>query len=295
MTRRGFPASEDGRLGAAERAAYARDGYLLLEGFVSSAECVRLMARAAEIVAAFTPDEATVFSTTDHRHAAERYFLESGDKVRCFLEEEAVDGEGRLVLDKRRAVNKIGHALHDLDSVFSSFSRAPRLAALAESLGYSEPLLLQSMYIFKQPGIGGEVSCHQDASFLYSEPLSVTGLWFALEEASLENGCLEVLPGGHLAGLGRRFRRGPDGRFDFEAVGQAPSDEDPSASTALLPLEVPRGSLVVLNGLLPHRSRANRSLRSRQAYTLHLLEAAAHYPSDNWLQREGRLPLRGFR
>ena len=46
------------------------------------------------------------------------------------------------------------------------------------------------MYIFKQPHIGGEVGCHQDATFLYTDPITVTGFWFAIEDATLENGCL---------------------------------------------------------------------------------------------------------
>ena len=91
---------------------------------------------------------------------------------------------------KERSINKIGHALHDLDPVFDGFSRTARLAQLAADLTVARPLLLQSMYIFKQPHIGGEVTCHQDATFLYTEPLGVTGLWFAIEDAMIENGCL---------------------------------------------------------------------------------------------------------
>ena len=63
------------------------------------------------------------------------------------------------------------------------------------------------MYIFKPPEIGGEVLCHQDATYLHTEPASVVGLWFALEDATCENGCLWALPGGHKQGLKSRFRR----------------------------------------------------------------------------------------
>ena len=68
------------------------------------------------------------------------------------------------------ALNKIGHALHDLDPVFDRISRQPRLAALARALGLAQPLLLQSMYLFKQPQIGGEVGWHQDATYLHTRP-----------------------------------------------------------------------------------------------------------------------------
>src|SRR3546814_9704293 len=128
-------------------------------------------------------------------HGRDRYFQESGNKIRFFFEEEAFDAGGRLRQDKLLSINKFGHAQHDLDPVFARFSRLPQLAALAASLGLAQPLLLQSMYIFKQPHIGGEVGWHQDSTFLYTDPLSVVGLWFALEDATLENGCLWALTG----------------------------------------------------------------------------------------------------
>jgi len=160
---------------------------------------------------------------------------------------------------------------------------------LVHDLGVVDPLLLQSMYIFKQPGIGGEVTCHQDATFLYTEPPSVTGLWFALEDATQENGCLRALAGGHRRGLKSRFLRAEGGGTRFEVY-----DEGAWPTEGLVPLEVKKGALVVLHGQLPHLSRANRSPRSRQAYTLHVIEADARYPEDNWLRRGARMPLRGF-
>ena len=62
----------------------------------------------------------------------------------------------------------------------------------------------------------------------------------------------------------------------------------------LVPLEVTKGSLIVLNGLLPHKSLANRSAKSRQAYTLHVIPSDCSYPESNWLQRSESMPLRGF-
>ena len=59
-------------------------------------------------------------------------------------------------------------------------------------------------------------------------------------------------------------------------------------------LEAPQGTLILLDGKLPHYSGANRSARSRQAYTLHLIDGTCRYSADNWLQRAADLPLRGF-
>ena len=130
-------------------------------------------------------------------HAAEEYFLTSGEAIRCFFEKGAFDEEGRLKSDAHLCLNKLGHAMHDLDPVFDGFSRTPELAAIASGIGMQKPLLLQSMYIFKQSRIGGEVTCHTDHTYLWTEPRSVVGFWFAIDDATTENGCMWALPGGH--------------------------------------------------------------------------------------------------
>lgn len=267
-----------------------RDGFLVLEAFRTPADCRALQTRALELVAEFDPTPtSSVFSTRTHAHARDAAFLDSAGAIHFFLEEGAVGESGRLLRPKAESINKIGHAMHDLDPVFDRFSRAREVAALAQELGFVRPLLLQSMYIFKQPYIGGEVACHQDATFLYDQPHSVVGLWFALEDATRDNGCLWVLPGGHRHGLKSRFVRAPEGGTRFIHY-----DVTPWPDAGLVPLEVPCGSVIVLHGLLPHRSEVNRSPRSRHAYTLHLLESGTDYPADNWLQRAPEQPLRGF-
>src|SRR6185437_9740501 len=189
-------------LSPADRERFRRDGYLVLEGFVPDAECDALRARAEAMVAAFEPGSVrTVFTTDDAKRKIDRYFLDSGEDVRFFFEEHAFDAGGNLVVPKERSINKIGHAMHDLDATFDRFSRAPRVARLCADLGVEDARLVQSMVIFKQPHIGGEVRCHQDATFLHTEPPSLLGLWFALEDATEENGCLWAIPGGHRAGL----------------------------------------------------------------------------------------------
>jgi phytanoyl-CoA hydroxylase len=138
------------------------------------------------------------------------------------------------------------------------------------------------------------VGCHQDATFLYTDPLTVTGFWFAIEDASLENGCLWAAPGGHRTSLRKLFKRAGDTDDDgtmFDVLDPTPLP----APADLVPLEVPAGTMVVLHGKLPHWSDVNRSATSRHAYSLHCISAAAEYPAWNWLQRPADMPLRRLR
>ncbi len=268
-------------LSAEQVAAYDRDGFLVLPGVVDIRACDALVARAAEIAAAAPPDR-SVFTTVEQERVSDERFLASGPRVTCFNEPDGV------------TLAKIGHALHDLDPTFAAFSRQPAFAEVVADIGMVEPLLMQSMYLCKAARSGGEVGSHTDATFLWTDPVTVTGLWVALEDATVDNGCLWALPGGHrTVPLDRRFvRAGADdsGGTRFQVLA-----EDVAVPTdGWVPLEAEAGTLVLLHGLLPHRSSPNTSPRSRAAYSLHVVEAAARYPADNWLQRPADLPARGF-
>lgn len=273
--------------------SFHRDGVIVLEDFVSADDCDALKRRALELVAEHAPRApGTVFSTRDNRHAKDAYFEKSANGIGVFFEDGAFDAEGKLQVPLDRAANKLGHAMHDLDPVFDRFSRNAHLQNVAAGIGLADPKLVQSMYIFKQPGIGGEVVCHQDSTFLYTEPQSVIGFWFAIEDAHRGNGCLGGLPGEHRKGLKQLYRKQPDGGLGMEDVNAA-IDWD---MNLLQWLEVPKGTLIVFNGEFPHLSEANRSAASRHAYTLHAVSGTADYPRGNWIQRNspGDMPFRGF-
>ena len=269
---------------------FSQQGFLVLPGFRDAAAIQAVRDRAADIIEAFDPAGVqAIFTTQEQQRRVNDYFLGSANTIRCFFEEEAFDEHGQLRQAKALSINKIGHALHDLDPVFDRFSHGQDLADLAGCLGLAQPLIWQSMVICKQPGIGGEVRWHQDATFFDTTPISVTTFWFALQDAHRDNGCLWVQPGGHLGPLRERFVRRGD-VAEIEALDITPW---PGLADAV-PVEVPAGSLVVLHGLLPHYSAANRSAVSRHAYTLHATDAHTTYSPGNWLQRDDSLPLRGF-
>ena len=274
-------------------AAYARDGVIVLEDFVPPAQCLALRRRALELVLAHAPAAGgTVFSTRDQRHAQDRYFEDSANRIGVFFEDGALDAAGRLQLPLERAVNKLGHAPHDLDPVFKEFSHGAKLQAVADGIGLQDPKVVQSMYIFKQPGIGGEIALHQDASYLYTEPQSVVGFWFALEDAHRGNGCLGGIAGSHRRGLREVFRRQADGQLATELL----LPELRFDHSRIEWLEVSAGALLVFDGCFAHLSEVNRSAQSRHAYTLHAVSGKARYRGDNWIQRpaDGSMPLRGF-
>ena len=278
-------------LSVEQASAWRDDGFVVLSNFVPGTQISALTDRIGELVDGFarSPGEATtVFSTTERTHAQDEYFLTSGGVIRPFFEEGAFDSEGNLQVPMDRALNKLGHAMHDLDPVFDNFSRTPELAALVSDIGFVDPLLLQSMVIFKPPHIGGEVICHCDHSFLWTEPQTVAGLWFALDDATVENGCLWVTPGGHRQPARTRFHLDGTGTTT-DVIDPVPYDMD-----SLIPVEVEVGTLIAFSGLLPHWSAPNTSEDSRLAYTLHVIDDTADYLEDNWLQRGPDLPLRGF-
>ena len=273
-----------------QRDHYQRDGFLIIPDFKSADQIAALRRRAEEIVDAFDPTKSrAIFTTKDQARASDDWFLGSDNTVRCFFEEEAFGPDGQLRQAKALSINKIGHAMHDLDPVFHAFTRDPKLAAVARGLGLEQAQVWQSMYIFKQPGIGGEVRWHQDATFFDNDPITVTTFWFALEDATVDNGCLWAEPGGHRGPLRERFLRVGD-TITMEKLDSTPW---PDNSTAV-PLEARAGTLVCFHGLLPHYSAPNRSPVSRHAFTLHATDARSTYSPRNWIQRGDDFPVRGF-
>jgi phytanoyl-CoA hydroxylase len=268
---------------------FQEQGYLVISQLNTDAECDALMKRAEELAAGYDySGHPSVFQTTDQARSTDDYFLQSGDKIAYFFERDAFDERGELKSDLFHSLNKIGHALHDLDPVFDRFSRSPQMKELAAALGLQEHVLIQSMMIFKHARIGGVVDVHQDATFLYTEPESCVGFWFALEDATIENGCLWAKAGGHRTPLRGWFRRKEGGGTEMLSLDAAPWEME-----GMEPLEVKKGTCIVLHGLLPHYSMPNTSGRSRQAYAIHTIDPRAEYPGANWLWRDPQ-SLRGW-
>ena len=267
---------------------WKKNGFLIINDFYSEEDCDELRNRAKILVKKFdSSSNKSIFNTKKQKKVEDKYFLESGDKIRFFFEEGAFDKKGNLNNSIELLINKIGHAMHDLDPFFKKFSYRKDLADIAKNMGIKSPKLIQSMYIFKQPKIGGEVDCHQDSTFLYTEPESAIGFWVALEDATKKNGCLQVKKGGHKGPLRKLFKR-QNNHLIMETLDNTPFDKMDTF------LEVKKGTLILLHGRLPHYSCENKSDKSRHAYTLHIIDGKCKYPKFNWLQRSNNFPLKGF-
>ncbi|GMR47324.1 hypothetical protein PMAYCL1PPCAC_17519, partial [Pristionchus mayeri] len=265
---------------------FAENGYALVENVFNDEEIAEMKEAMKKIVEDFDFDNLpkSVFATSDEsKHAKDEYFVESGAEVRGFFEEGALNKEGEVIVDKQFALNKVGHALHWLNPVFKKYSFHQKLKEIMRTLDFEVPQIVQSMYIFKQPRIGGLVNEHIDATFLRANPIgNLVGLWIALDDATEENGCLHFVPGSHKTtkadySFVRTYNKeGPLVEF------RGPKPD--YTGLPFVPVPVKKGSLVLIHGLCVHKSDSNTSDKTRHAYTMHILESkGAQWLKENWL------------
>lgn len=273
---------------AAEMENYHRDGYLHIKNFWNEKQVLEIknhMEREYVNTLDVKNVPISIFTTNEQARTTDDYFLESGNKISYFFEEKAIrksKDSVEFLVDKRNSINKIGHALHKKDALFSKYSTSNGIKTILRDLKYEKPAIVQSMYIFKQPRIGGTVSVHQDGTFLKTEPQSVIGFWWALEDCTEQNGCLWGVPGSHRkVDVEQHFKRD-----EKNGVNMTPRERRvPYDTSSAVPILAKKGDLILIHHSFVHFSHENTSKNSRHAYTMHVLETkGTEYPKDNWLQ-----------
>ena len=143
---------------------------------------------------------------------------------------------------------------------------------------------MQSMLFVKPPGFPGQ-AWHQDEVYIPTRDRSLAGAWIAIDDATVNNGCLWVLPGSHKPGY-LYFQREHDQPDEFDFAQESYGFDD----SLEVPVEVKAGDVVFFNGYLLHRSRKNKSENYRRALVSHYMNAWSLLP---WQLREGETASKG--
>ena len=180
------------------------------------------------------------------------------------------------------------HQPHHISPVMREYLAHPAVSRALARLVAPDVKCMQSMLFIKPPRFPGQ-AWHQDEVYIPTRDRSLTGAWYALDDASVENGCMWVLPGSHRNGYlyPQRLHGRPE-EFDsaLESYGFDDRNEIPVVCRA--------GAVVFFNGYLLHRSRKNRSDRFRRVLVNHYMNAYSLLP---WHRppEDGRMALADYR
>lgn len=171
------------------------------------------------------------------------------------------------------------HQPHYVSPVMEKYVKHPRICGVLSQITAAHlPFwdgsvkCMQSMLFVKPPGFQGQ-AWHQDEIYIPTRDRSLIGAWIALDDATIENGCLWVIPGSHRDGylFPQKAHENRD-EWDFapESVGFDESKK--------VPVEVKAGTMVFFNGYLLHSSYKNRSSIYRRVLVNHYMNAWSLLP-----------------
>lgn len=189
------------------------------------------------------------------------------------LEPAATDDPDDVVIRRYACI----HFPHKLSTLARAMMAHPAIVTALTTVIGPNVKAMQSMLFIKSEGKPGQ-AWHQDEYFIPTRDRSLTAAWIGLDDTTVENGCLWVLPGSHRAGVIYPDREHDDVRFDCssEAYDFPYRDED------AVPVEVPAGSVVLFNGYLLHRSLPNTAPQGlRRALVNHYMSAESLLPWTN--------------
>lgn len=180
------------------------------------------------------------------------------------------------------------HQPHHISPVMREYLAHPAVSRALARLVAPDVKCMQSMLFIKPPRFPGQ-AWHQDEVYIPTRDRSLTGAWYALDDATVENGCMWVLPGSHRNGYlyPQRLHGRPE---EFDSARESYGFDDREE----IPVACHSGAVVFFNGYLLHRSRKNRSDRFRRVLVNHYMNAYSllpwHRPSE-----DGRMALADYR
>ncbi len=180
------------------------------------------------------------------------------------------------------------HFPHKISPLMLEALRHPNIASVLTELLGPNVKAMQSMLFVKQAGKPGQ-AWHQDEFYIPTRDRSLVGAWIALDDATVENGGLWIIPGSHQAGVIYPMRRHDDDRFD----GAPEAYDFPHVETEALPVEVKRGDVVFFHGYVLHRSLPNHAPSGyRRALVNHYMRAESLLPWNIGKPEGGRTDYR---
>lgn len=271
---------------------YHDNGYLVIENFFTPQEIALLK---NDINNLLNNHQASLIEGHVKLMGTKPMF-DSVQDATFFYEKRSIDN-GKLIDPLEKAVHKIAHGvqLHCDGAKKITFSDKMREVFKSTS-GFTNPVVMQGMFILKQPKIGEESPTHRDESYLITKPLGkVLGAWIAIDDSTEENGCLQFVPGSH-----KNVDSYPLWVRDQEELEKQKSDPLKSAMKFVgegnyeqfegkfVKAPAKSGSLVLIHGLVVHKSNPNTSPNSRAAYTFHCFEKGNGVVWDerNWAQEK---------
>ncbi len=175
------------------------------------------------------------------------------------------------------------HFPHKLSPLIHQYLSHPRITNILTGIVSPNVKCMQSMLFVKGPGKAGQ-SWHQDEFYIPTRDKSLIGVWIAIDDATLDNGCLWIIPGSHKPGYIRP--RVPNRNTEFADVDTVDVSAFPAEQ--VLPVEVPRGSVVFFNGYTLHSSLRNKTEGNfRTALVNHYMSAESMLPWD----QDGKLDV----
>jgi len=283
-------------------------GFLVLENFFNSDQCLRMYQEAGKIIEKVIDDEDLeqiptfpFVSKGDTPTKGEfDYFEQSASDIKLFLNKKEFAAESHHDTDAkarvlRKRANRLGHAMHALNPVFKDITFCKDVQEVIKSIGFHKPIVCQSMYLMMQSPEGPSATGHQGSTYVIVEPSKLVGFWSAVTDCTKENGCLEVIPGSHKKGLKNKFIRNPNKdefnkgkRFIYtEGKGDYPQD-------GYVPITLKAGSVLLLDGFTVHRASNCTASEPRNVYAFHVYDAdVGKFSEQNWMKQNNEtfLPL----